>query len=803
MAPQTAASVLGSPVFVLFLFVFPVFCLSNTISFTRDELLNIRQNTPQNLLPDFNYSDVLLNVVVGGAAALIKRFKKRKQGKRAGALVRLRKRGFRTPLPSIHLANLRSLPNKTDEILLLSRTNKDLSHSAALCFTETWLNDAIPDSALHLPGFQLFRADRDAESTGKSRGGGTFFYINERWCTDVTVLKKMCCSDLEVLFVNCKPFYSPWEFHSFILVSVYIPPQAHASLALQKLADQITETEQQHPDSVLIILGDFNKANLSRELPKYREHVTCLTRDSNILDHCYTTIKDAYHSVPRAALGLSDHCLVHLIPTYRQKLKSAKPVVKTVKRWTNETEQDLKACFDLTDWSVFEAATTDLDELTETVTSYISFCEDICIPTRTYLTFNNDKPWFTAKLRHLRQAKEDAYRNGDRVLYNQARNTLNKEIRAAKRTYSKKLEDQFTSKDSTSVWKGLRAITNYKTPAPCTEANQRLANDLTEFYCRFETPHIHSDHLSTQPLTPPAIPLSIPPALQISENDVRQVFRKNKRRKAPGPDGVTPACLRTCADQLGPIFSQIFNRSLELCEVPSCFKRSTIIPVPKKPKITGLNDYRPVALTSVVMKSFEKLVLAYLKDITGPLLDPLQFAYQANRSVDDAINMGLHFILQHLDKTGTYVRILFVDFSSAFNTIIPPALQTKLTQLSVPSSICQWITSFLTDRQQLVRLGKFMSNSCSTNTGAPQGCVLSPLLFSLYTNDCTSKDPSVKLLKFADDTTVIGLIQDGDESAYRQEVEQLAVWCSLNNLELNTLKTVEMIVDKGCTSFAS
>ncbi len=120
-------------------------------------------------------------------------------------------------------------------------------------------------------------------------------------------------------------------------------------------------------------------------------------------------------------------------------------------------------------------------------------------------------------------------------------------------------------------------------------------------------------------------------------------------------DGVSPACLKTCADQMAPIFTQIFNRSLELCEVPSCFKRSTIIPVPKKPKISGLNDYRPVALTSVAMKSFERLVLAYLKDITGPLLDPLQFAYRANRSVDDAVNMGLHFILQHLDRPGTYV----------------------------------------------------------------------------------------------------------------------------------------------------
>ncbi|KAI2648520.1 putative RNA-directed DNA polymerase from transposon BS [Labeo rohita] len=445
MAPHMAATVFGSPVFVLFLLVFPVFCLSNTISFTRDELLNIRQNTPQNILPVFDYSDVLLNVV-----ALIKRLRMRRREKRAGALVKLRQRGFRTALPSIHLANLCSLPNKTDELLLLTRTNKDFSNSAVLCFTETWLNDAMPDGVV----------------------------------------------------------------------------------------------------------------------------------------------------------GLSDHCLVHLIPT--------------------------------------------------------------CVPTRTYLTFNNDKPWFTAKLRHLHQAKEDAYRKGNRVLYSQARNTLNKEIRADKRTYAKRLEDQFDSNNPASVWKGLKAIINYKTPSPSTE---------------------------------------------------------------------------------------IFNRSLELCEVPSCFKCSTIIPVPKKPKITGLNDYRPVVLTSVIMKSLEKLVLAYLKDITGPLLDPLHFAYRANRSVDDAVNMGLHFILQHLDRPGTYVRILFVDFSSAFNTIIPILLQTKLNQLSVPSSISQWITSFLTD------------------------------------------NPSVKLLKFADDTTLIGLIQDGEESAYRQEVEQLAVWCSLNNLELNTLKTVEMIID--------
>ena len=191
------------------------------------------------------------------------------------------------------------------------------------------------------------------------------------------------------------------------------------------------------------------------------------------------------------------------------------------------------------------------------------------------------------------------------------------------------------------------------------------------------------------------------------------------------------------------------------------------------------------------MKTFERLVLTHLKAITNHLLDPLQFAYRANRSVDDAINMGL----QHLDSPGTYARILFVDFSSAFNTIAPALFQDKLTQLSMPEPTCSWITDFLSDREQRVRLGKLVSEPRTISTGAPQGCVLSPLLFSLYNNNCTSSHPSLKLLKFADDTTLIGLISNGDEAVYIKEVDSLAFWCSQNPLELNACKTVEMVAD--------
>ena len=147
------------------------------------------------------------------------------------------------------------------------------------------------------------------------------------------------------------------------------------------------------------------------------------------------------------------------------------------------------------------------------------------------------------------------------------------------------------------------------------------------------------------------------------------------------------------------------------------------------------------------MKSFERLVLSHLKDITVPLLDPLQFAYRSqNRSVVDAINMGLHYILQHLNSPGTCARILFMDFSSAFDTIITDILHSKLTQLTIPASNCQWITNFVTDRRQQVRLGKITSSTWLISMGAPKGCVHSPLLFSLYNNDCTSRDPDPSCL---------------------------------------------------------
>ena len=108
---------------------------------------------------------------------------------------------------------------------------------------------------------------------------------------------------------------------------------------------------------------------------------------------------------------------------------------------------------------------------------------------------------------------------------------------------------------------------------------------------------------------------------------------------------------------------------------------------------------------------------------------------------------------------------LFIDFSSAFNTIIPQQLICKLDQLGLNTSLCNWVLDFLSERPQAVRVGNNISSSITLSTGAPQGCVLSPLLFTLLTHDCTTTYSTNHMVKFADDTTILGLISNNDETA--------------------------------------
>lgn len=221
-------------------------------------------------------------------------------------------------------------------------------------------------------------------------------------------------------------------------------------------------------------------------------------------------------------------------------------------------------------------------------------------------------------------------------------------------------------------------------------------------------------------------------------------------------------------------------------------KTTSTIFVPKRSHIACLDDYRPVALTPVITQCLERLILAHISDCLPPSFNPHQFAYKANRSTEDSIFIIIHTVLSHLEHRD---RVLFVDFSSACNTIIPNVLVRKLSTLGLHPLTCLWIKDFLTDKPQTVKLGLHLSSTHTLSTGSPQGCVLCPLLFTLYTANCRPVNANNTIAKFADDTTVVGSIAGRDESAYRDEVLNLSTWCQAHNLILNTRKTKEIILD--------
>ena len=126
------------------------------------------------------------------------------------------------------------------------------------------------------------------------------------------------------------------------------------------------------------------------------------------------------------------------------------------------------------------------------------------------------------------------------------------------------------------------------------------------------------------------------------------------------------------------------------------------------------------------MKAIERLVLRFLQSIIDPLLDRFQFAYRENRSFDDAVSLGvgLFYVPQHLDSPDTYATVRFVDYSSAFNTIIPSKLFEKIQNVGVPQSMCLWILDFLLNRPQVVKIGGNLSSSLTLSIGTSKGCVL-------------------------------------------------------------------------------
>ncbi|KAI3368601.1 hypothetical protein L3Q82_025606 [Scortum barcoo] len=301
-----------------------------------------------------------------------------------------------------------------------------------------------------------------------------------------------------------------------------------------------------------------------------------------------------------------------LLPAYRPLLRHT-PTQRTITVWPSDAVPALQDCFQRTDWQIFREAAVregevDLEDYTSAVLGYISKCTEDVTSTRTVTEYPNQKPWLNAEVRSLLKARDAAFRSGDRLALRAARRQLTAGVKRAKAAYAQRIQGHFTSNDP-----------------------------------RREEP------------------------LSVTTAEVRRTLQRINPRKAAGPDNISGRVLKGCAYQLTEVLTDIFNTSLQQAVVPTCLKTAIIIPIPKTSTVSGLNDYRPVALTPIVMKCFARdWSWPTSRTASTSTVDPHQYAYRKNRSTEDAISSVVHTALSHLENKDSYVRLLFVDFTSAF-----------------------------------------------------------------------------------------------------------------------------------------
>ena len=229
--------------------------------------------------------------------------------------------------------------------------------------------------------------------------------------------------------------------------------------------------------------------------------------------------------------------------------------------------------------------------------------------------------------------------------------------------------------------------------------------------------------------------------------------------------------------------------------IPDEWKISRVTPLPKSyPPTSVENDVRPISITNTIAKSAEKFLSRWFDDFFEKHLDRNQFGSTASRSTTHALIKITHEIFKASEDSNNFIRLLFVDFSKAFDLIDHNILLQKFTDYDFPPHLTVWSLAFLQNRQQFVKIGNHQSELQVTNAGTPQGTISGPNDFKLLINDLSF---DLDYAKYVDDTTVLSVSSNPTDNSLQLAANHLVNWTAHNHMIVNGSKTKEMLIHFG------
>ena len=714
--------------------------------------------------------------------------------------------------------NIRSFNSNFNEFSLFLNQLQTLPD--VIILTETWFMGSNHDS---IEGYHGYHCNRNPDYSGN--GGGISVFIKKTLKCKIYVELCENLPEIEVLHLRLNINTSD-NYH---IIAVYRPPNG---MLINKYFEKIDSIlDKISVRGKVLLAGDLNinglcNNNLTNNLKdimasySLASHISLPTRpnadglNGTQIDHIWSNIEQITISgVFNTNVTKSDHFPSFIVfPTSIQKSK-----IKLTFRDHSETCLSNLINEIATLNSSFIEATIHMDYndkfnffLDKVTESYNNSC-----PLRTKILNSGKiiKPWIDNTICNKIKRKHylfKRYKLGAISFhtYNNFKLKTEKDIITAKRNYFQTKFADYRG-DSKNTWKFTNKLLNKNTKTSQnnfsllennnTIQDEKLISEIMNSYF-IDVGHNLAQGIqstNTDPLT--YLPDRIRNSFLFSPTDADEICLlvskfKNKRTSV---DKLPIHVLKVIIPILAPILAQLFNESVTTGTFPEGLKTGCVIPLHKSGSHSIKSNFRPITTLSVFSKIFEKLVhtrmISFIKKYK--ILPDNQFGFQANKCTSDAILEFLDYGYETLNKS-KHLLAIFLDFSKAFDTISIGILLKKLEHYGFRNNINLWLNSYLTNRKQFVKINQTTSNTLITKMGVPQGSTLGPLLFILYMSDMKQALDNMKVLHFADDSTLYLDVDKNNTNTtlINRDLESLNDWLSANKLFLNIDKTKYMII---------
>lgn len=402
------------------------------------------------------------------------------------------------------------------------------------------------------------------------------------------------------------------------------------------------------------------------------------------------------------------------------------------------------------------------------------------------------------KIKERRKARRTWHltRNpADKTAFNRISNNVNMLIKSFKQeSFDNYLSGLGPEKDKDySLWKATR---KFKRPVdrvpPLRNAQGSWARQDKEkaelFAQHLATVFLPHDIQSNVNITPTYQPNQ--EFKRITPMEIAQEIDKLNSKKAPGIDEISPGLFKELPRKAIIMITYLFNACMRLKYVPKCFKAAQIIMLkkPGKPE-EDITSYRPISLLTTLSKLFEKILLKRLKPMVQ--IPDFQFGFRNNHSTIDQIHRITTVVEQALEEK-KYCSAVFLDVSQAFDRVWHKGLIFKMSR-TLPQNYCQLLESYLSDRKFRVIYEEECSDFHPTLAGVPQGSVLGPFLYVLYTSDIPTTDQTF-IGTFADDTAIMSVDESQPRAVEKlqQALNNVSKWTRDWKIKLNELKSIHV-----------